>query len=47
MHRWLRINDSLELDIEGIKGADQSREALIINPAFSAVPDSDFGRTLN
>lgn len=39
--RWLRINDSLELDIEGIKGADQSREALIINPAFSAVPDSD------
>ena len=45
--RWLRINDSLELDIEGIKGADQSREALIINPAFSAVPDSDFGRTLN
>ena len=39
--RWLRINDSLELDIEGIKGADQSREALIINPAFSTVPDSD------
>lgn len=40
-HRWLRINDSLELDIEGIKGADQDREALVTNPAFSAVPDSD------
>jgi hypothetical protein len=40
-HRWLRINDSLELDIEGIKGADQDREALITNPAFSAVPGSD------
>ena len=40
-HRWLRINDSLELDIEGIKGADQDREALVTNPAFSAVLDSD------
>jgi hypothetical protein len=39
--RWLRIDDSLELDIEGIKGADQNREALITNPAFSAVPNSD------
>ena len=40
-HRWLRINNSLELDIEGIKGADQDREALVTNPIFSAVPDSD------
>jgi hypothetical protein len=39
--RWLRIDDSLELDIEGVKGADLNREALITNPAFSAVPDSD------
>jgi hypothetical protein len=39
--RWLQINDSLQLDIDGIKGADQNRESVITNPAFSAVPDSD------
>jgi hypothetical protein len=39
--RSLRIKDSLELDIEGIKGADQDREALVTNPTFSAVPNSD------
>ena len=39
--RWLRINEILDLGIEGINGADQNREALITNPAFSAVPDSD------
>ena len=39
--RSLRIKDSLGLDIEGVKGADEEREALVTNPAFSAVPNSD------
>ena len=37
-HRWLRINDSLELDIEGIKGADQDREGSCYQSSFFCCP---------
>jgi hypothetical protein len=39
--RWLRIKDLLQLQIEGIAGADPNQESLIVNPAFSAVPGSN------
>jgi hypothetical protein len=38
--RWLRIKDLLQLQIEGIAGADPNQESLV-NPAFSAVPGSN------
>ena len=40
-HRWLRIKDLLQLQIEGIAGADPNQESLIVNPPFSAVPGSN------
>jgi len=39
--RKLRIRDVLELQIEGVIGADPNQEPLIVNPAFSAVPGSN------
>ncbi|HET7147519.1 MAG TPA: DUF1326 domain-containing protein [Candidatus Nitrosopolaris sp.] len=39
--RWLRIKDLLQLQIEGIAGADPDQESFIVNPAFSAVPGSN------
>ena len=39
--RWLHIKDSLELEIEGVTGIDPSKESRLVNPAFSAVPESD------
>jgi hypothetical protein len=39
--RWLNIKNSLELEIEGVKGIDPNKESRIVNPAFSAVPGSD------
>ena len=39
--RWLHIRDLLELQIEGTVGADPNQEAVIVNPAFSAVPGSN------
>jgi hypothetical protein len=39
--RWLRIKDLIQLQIEGIAGADPNQESLIVNPAFSAVPGSN------
>jgi len=39
--RWLHIRDLLELQIEGTAGADPNQEAVIVNPAFSAVPGSN------
>ena len=39
--RWLRVKDLLQLQIEGIAGADPNHESLIVNPAFSAVPGSN------
>ena len=38
---WLHIKDLLQLQIEGIAGADPNQESLIVNPAFSAVPGSN------
>ena len=40
-HRWLNIKNSVELEIEGVKGIDPNKESCIVNPAFSAVPGSD------
>jgi hypothetical protein len=40
-HRWLYIKDLLELRIEGTAGADPNHEAVIVNPAFFAVPGSN------
>lgn len=39
--RWLYIKNSVELEIEGIKGTDPNKESYIVNPAFTAVPGSD------
>ena len=39
--RWLNIKNSVELEIEGVKGIDPNKESCIVNPAFSAVPGSD------
>jgi hypothetical protein len=39
--RWLRIKDSLQLEIEGLAGTDPNKEALVVNPAFYVVPGSD------
>ena len=39
--RWLQIKDLLDLQIEGTAGADPNQEAVIVNPAFSAVPGSN------
>ena len=36
--RWLRIKDLLQLQIEGIAGADPNQESLVVNPAFGVVP---------
>jgi len=39
--RWLRIPNSLELEIEGLAGSDPNRESLIINPAIAVSPGFD------
>ena len=39
--RWLHIDNSMDLEIEGITGLDPNKESVIVNPAFSAVPGSD------
>lgn len=39
--RWLRIKDLLQLEIEGVIGADPNKEALVVNPTFSIVPGSN------
>jgi hypothetical protein len=39
--RWLRIKNLLELEIEGVSGADPNKESFEVNPAFTAVPGSD------
>ena len=39
--RWLNIKNSVELEIEGVKGIDPNKESCIVNPAFSVVPGSD------
>jgi hypothetical protein len=39
--RSLFIKNSVELDIEGIKGADPTKESLVVNSAFGVVPGSD------
>jgi hypothetical protein len=39
--RWLHIEDSMELGIEGVIGGDENQESRIVNQAFSAVPGSD------
>ena len=40
-HRWLRIKDTVELDIEAIAGGDKNRESVVVNPPFSVVPGAD------
>jgi hypothetical protein len=39
--RWLQIKNLVDLQIEGTTGADPNQEAVIVNPAFSAVPGSN------
>lgn len=39
--RSLRVKDSIELEIEGVNGADPTKDLRLVNPAFSAVPGSD------
>ena len=40
-HRSLLVKDSLELEIEGVNGADANKDVLLVNPSFTAVPGSD------
>jgi hypothetical protein len=40
-HRSLLVKDSLELEIEGVNGADSNKDVLLVNPSFTAVPGSD------
>jgi hypothetical protein len=40
-HRWLRVKDTLELDIEAVAGGDKNRESFLTNPPFSVVPGAD------
>ena len=35
------VKDSLELEIEGVNGADANKDVLLVNPSFTAVPGSD------
>ena len=39
--RWVRIPKLLELEIEGVVGADKNRESLIVNPGFTVAPGYD------
>ena len=39
--RWLRVKDTLELDIEAVAGGDKNRESFLTNPPFSVVPGAD------
>jgi hypothetical protein len=42
--RWLRVKDTLELDleaIEAIEGGDKNTESVLLNPPFSTVPGAD------
>jgi hypothetical protein len=39
--RWLHIKDAVDLEIEGVNGADPGKESCVVNPAFSAVRRSD------
>jgi len=39
--RSLSVKNSLELEVEGVNGADANRDILLVSPSFSAVPGSD------
>jgi len=39
--RSLNIKDSVELEIEGLTGADPNKESCVVNPSFSVVPGYD------
>ena len=39
--RWLRVKDTLELDIKAVAGGDKNRESFLTNPPFSVVPGAD------
>ena len=40
-HRWVKLKDTLELEVEAIEGGDKNRESVLLNVPFSAVPGSD------
>jgi len=39
--RSMRIQDALELDVEGIEGADPNKESLVVNPKFTVAAPFD------
>ena len=39
--RSIRIQDALELDVEGIEGADPNKETLVTNPKFTVASPYD------
>jgi hypothetical protein len=39
--RWLKLKDTLELQIEAIEGSDKNKESLLLNVPFTPVPGSD------
>jgi hypothetical protein len=41
LRRWLRVKDTVELDIEAVTGGDKNDSLFLTNPPFSVVPDAD------
>lgn len=39
--RWLRIQPSLELEIEAVTGAHANQESFVVNPGFTVAPGYD------
>lgn len=39
--RWIKVKDSIELDIEAVAGGDKNRDSIIVNSPFSVVPGVD------
>jgi hypothetical protein len=39
--RWLKLKDTLELQIEAIEGSDKNKESLLLNVPFTPVPGFD------
>lgn len=40
-HRWLKLTNTLELDVEAIAGGDKNKGSLLLNIQFTLVPGAD------
>jgi hypothetical protein len=39
--RWLKVKDTLELNVDAIEGDDKNKESLLLNIPFTPVPAAD------